>query len=65
MSTEQEVQRLQQVYRGYREQGLGQTQWAESNPGNAAIACARDSRLRTALEASGFFPLAGKRILYV
>ena len=65
MSTEQEVQRLQQVYRGYREQGLGQTQWAESNPGNAAIACARDSRLRTALEASGFFPLAGKRILDV
>ena len=65
MSTEQEVERLQQVYRGYREQGLGQTQWAESNPGNAAIACARDARLRAALEASGFFPLAGKRILDV
>lgn len=65
MPTEPEVERLQQVYRGYRERGLGRTQWAESNPGNAAMARARDARLRATLEATGFFPLARKRILDV
>lgn len=65
MPTDEEVERLQQVYRGYRERGLGRTQWAESNPGNAAIARARDAKLRHHLEASGLLPLAEKRVLDV
>jgi len=63
--TQQEVKRLAQVYRNYRENPVVRAQWDESNPGNRAILRERQRAIRKTLGTHGFLPLASRRVLDV
>jgi SAM-dependent methyltransferase len=65
MSADREVERLAAVYRKYRQERGFQAKWSPANPGNRAIARERQGLLTSLLQAHGFFPLAGRRILDV
>ena len=65
MVTQQEVKRLAQVYRNYRENPVVRAQWDESNPGNRAILRERQRAIRKTLGTHGFLPLASRRVLDV
>jgi ubiquinone/menaquinone biosynthesis C-methylase UbiE len=65
MSADREVERLATVYGEYRQDRGFQAKWDSANPGNRAIARKRQHLLTSLLEAHGFFPLAGRRILDV
>jgi SAM-dependent methyltransferase len=64
-TTDHEVQRLDEVYRNYRECDLAKTKWSSANPGNRAMAAERQCLLARLLKAHDFIPLAGRRILDV
>jgi SAM-dependent methyltransferase len=63
--TEQEVRRLQDVYRGYAEQELSETRWGLGNRGNRAIMAERVRVLRELLFVHGLLPLGDREILEV
>jgi ubiquinone/menaquinone biosynthesis C-methylase UbiE len=63
--SEQEIARIQEVYRGYSEAGLGATRWSEHNAGNREIAAERRAVVGELLRAHGYAPLAGRRVLDV
>lgn len=65
MITNNEVQRIKEVYRTYRESTNIQSRWAEGNRGNQAMLQERTYKLRQMLLCSGFFPLKNCRILEV
>jgi SAM-dependent methyltransferase len=65
MITSQEVQRLKQVYRNYRESESTQARWSDVHPGNEAIRREWTQVLIQMLRAAGFLPLAHRRILDV
>lgn len=65
MTTEPEIRRLNEVYRNYRESGIADLKWSLANPGNRAMAEERQRMLTRLLQANGFLPLAGRRILDV
>lgn len=65
METRSEVNRLQEVYRGYAVRGFGQSKWSPANAGNQAIRDECQRKLRELLEKSNFFPLKNRRILDV
>ena len=63
MTIDREVQRLTEVYRNYRESGIAGLKWSLANPGNRMMAEERQRMLTRLLQAYGFLPLAGRRIL--
>lgn len=63
MATDQEVERLEEVYRQYRESDTIRVQWSETNPGNRAIVGERTRMLAQMLRRAGLLPLANRRIL--
>ena len=63
--TDREVERLRQVYAGYRTDSRTQNLWSEENPGNRAIVQERACVLKQMMQEHGFFPLAERRILDV
>jgi 2-polyprenyl-3-methyl-5-hydroxy-6-metoxy-1,4-benzoquinol methylase len=63
MPTDDEVQRLREVYRNYRESRVVQARWSGTNPGNQAIIQERTRVLRQMLQASDFPSLADCRVL--
>lgn len=63
MATDQEVERLKEVYRQYRESDTIRAQWSEANPGNRAIIVERSRMLGQMLERAGLLPLTNRRIL--
>src|SRR4051794_18545814 len=65
MPTSQEIHRLRQVYRGYRESGIAQARWAETNPGNRAATLEWTRLLGEMLRAADLLPLTDRRILEV
>lgn len=65
MSIEQEVKRLHEVYRNYRESGLAEARWSSANPGNQMIKRERAQALGELLAQWGFTPLANRRVLDV
>jgi len=63
--TENEVRRLEDVYRGYAEQELSVTRWGSGNRGNRAIMAERSRVLRELLDEHGLLPLGQREILEV
>jgi ubiquinone/menaquinone biosynthesis C-methylase UbiE len=62
---EQEIARIQQVYQGYSDAGLGATRWSAHNAGNRQIAGERRTMVGALLQKHGYAPLAGRRVLDV
>jgi len=60
-----EVDRLRKTYQSYREEGIAGRRWSHANPGNRTMVEERRKALRESLEAYGFLPLAGRKILDV
>ena len=56
-----EVERLREVYDGYRR--VGHHKWAPDNPGNVAMVVERNEAIVRALSSVGLQTLAGRRIL--
>jgi len=65
MPTDQEIQRLVEVYRSYGESRAIQGRWDDGNPGNRAILRERQRAVRSWLAAHSMVPLAGRQILEV
>src|SRR5262252_5722773 len=65
METRSEVDRLQEVYRGYAARGFAQSKWSSANKGNQAIWDECQIKLRALLWDAGFFPLHSRRVLDV
>jgi SAM-dependent methyltransferase len=65
MSSTEEVRRLGEIYRRYHESGLNESRWSVANPGNQAWVREWTRVLDEMLDASGFLPLTGRRILEV
>lgn len=63
--TQQEADRLTQVYRSYRENEAIQARWVEDNPGNWAILCERQQRTRKMLGGYPRFLLSECKVLEV
>ena len=63
MSLDQEVQRLREVYRNYRESGIAEVRWSSANPGNQMIQRERAQALGELLAQWGFTPMANRRVL--
>jgi SAM-dependent methyltransferase len=63
--TEEEVRRLEDVYRGYAEQDLAGTRWGAGNRGNRAIMAERSRVLRELLDEHGLLPLGEREALEV
>jgi ubiquinone/menaquinone biosynthesis C-methylase UbiE len=62
---EQEIARIEQVYQGYRDAGLGATRWSEHNAGNREIVAERRRVVGELLRAHGYASLGGRRVLDV
>jgi SAM-dependent methyltransferase len=60
-----EVRRLEDVYRRYAEDDLSETRWGLGNRGNQAIRAERDRVQRSLLDAHGLLPLLEREILDV
>ncbi len=65
MEARTEVDRLRQVYQQYTDRGFRHSKWSSANPGNRAIQGERERKTLELLQRTGFFPLAGRRILDV
>src|SRR5262245_39313846 len=65
MPTDQEIQRLVQVYRTYRESPEIRDRWDDRNPGNRAILRERHRSILWWLNAYRMLPLADRRVLEV
>ena len=65
MSNESEIQRLERVYRTYRESPSKQAQWDPENPGNRAILRERNEEMEGLLRTQGLLPLSGQIALEV
>lgn len=63
MRSEQEVQRLTQVYQTYQTSATVQAQWTEHNRGNRAIIQERSRYLQGLLQTQGYWPLTQRRLL--
>jgi ubiquinone/menaquinone biosynthesis C-methylase UbiE len=63
MQTLTEVERLQQVYRGYSGRGFGESKWSAANRGNQMILDEYRLRLGRLLAQAGLIPLRKQRIL--
>ena len=63
MRSEQEVQRLTQVYQTYQTSATVQAQWTEHNRGNRAIIQERSRYLQGLLQTQGYWPLTQQRLL--
>lgn len=64
MNPKSEVERIKQVYRGYREEGR-QSLWRLENPGNAMIYRERQQTLQALLDEAGFLPLTHLKVLEI
>lgn len=65
MPTQQEVERLQQVYQGYQVREAVQPLWSRHNVGNQAIIKERNAGLKRLLQTKNFLPLTNCKILDV
>jgi ubiquinone/menaquinone biosynthesis C-methylase UbiE len=65
MCTHQEVRRLAEVYRAYRESQATRAQWNDRNPGNHAIREEWQRVARDLLTVHGLLPLTDRKILEV
>jgi ubiquinone/menaquinone biosynthesis C-methylase UbiE len=65
METRPEVDRLNRVYRFYRDRALPHTRWSAANAGNQAIRAERLQTLERLLEWAAFLPLTDARLLEV
>jgi SAM-dependent methyltransferase len=65
METRSEVDRLQEVYRGYAARGFAQSKWSSTNKGNQAIWDECKLKLRALLWDAGYFPFHSRRVLDV
>ncbi|NQT89896.1 MAG: class I SAM-dependent methyltransferase [Candidatus Omnitrophica bacterium] len=65
MSSDREITRLRQAYKGYRQDPAVQMQWDGNNRGNRAIVRERQAAIEDILKASGMVPLTGRKILDV
>lgn len=63
--TQQEVERLKNVYQSYRERGVAHRLWSNKNSGNQAIRYERMRVLQRLLHSAGFMPLTERVILDV
>lgn len=65
MSTQQEVERLKQVYQGYQAREAVQPLWSRHNIGNQALIKERNASLKHLLQTKNFLPLTNSKILDV
>lgn len=65
LSAYSETNRIARVYHEYQTSAVVQARWDRRNPGNQAILRERSGALRRSLDAAGFCPLAGRRVLEV
>lgn len=63
--SDDEVQRLQEVYRDYEARDLGATRWGAQNRGNRTIMAERRRVMRSLLGGHGLLPLGGREVLEV
>ncbi len=63
--SDQEVRRLEEVYRGYADEDRSGTRWGLDNRGNQAIRAERDRVQRDLLGSQGLLPLGEREILEV
>jgi len=60
-----EIERITAVYRGYREEGKGNSKWGAHQPGNRAMMLERQCALKKMLGALGLHSFANKKLLEI